>query len=401
MKIIQINSTCGVGSTGKICLSISKLLNEQSIENYIFYTLASSTYPQGRKYSSELYIKIQALKSRVFGNYGFNSTLATKKLISNLNEIKPDVVHIHNIHSHDLNLSLLFNYLKELHIRVIWTFHDCWAFTGYCTHFTMEKCDRWKTCCHNCPQRRQFSWFFDRSQQNFEMKKALFTGLDLTIVSPSQWLANLIKESFLKDYPVIVINNGIDLNIFKPTESNFREGYGLKGKYIVLGIAFGWGRGKGLDVFIDLAQRLNDRFQIVLVGTDGKIDRQLPNNIISIHRTQDQYELAKIYTAADVLANPTREENYPTVNMEAIACGTPVVTFRTGGSPETIKHCCGSIVDYNDNVRLYEEIICGSGKPDIGEILEEAKYFDKEICFNKYIYLYLHDTIKECHFDAD
>ena len=389
MKIIQINSTCGVGSTGRICLSISKLLNKQDIENYIFYSLNSSTYPQGRKYASELYIKFQAVKSRFLGNYGFNSKSATRKLILYLNEMKPDVVHIHNVHSHDLNLSLLLNYLKRSHTKVIWTFHDCWAFTGYCTHFTMDKCDKWKTWCHNCPQRRRFSWFFDRSRQIFEMKKALFTGLELTIVTPSQWLANLVRESFLKDYPVIVINNGIDLDVFKPTESDFREKYGLKEKHVILGVASGWEKRKGLDVFIDLAQRLNDHFRIILVGTDDKIDRQLPNNIISIHRTQNQHELAEIYTAADVFANPTREENYPTVNMEAIACGTPVVTFRTGGSPEIIDETCGTVVECDVNELKREvERICTSNVYNQSQCIERARKFDETKQFMRYIELY-------------
>lgn len=213
----------------------------------------------------------------------------------------------------------------------------------------------------------------------------------MTLVTPSEWLAGLVKQSFLKDYPIRVINNGIDLEVFKPTPSNFRETYGCGDKKIALGVAFGWGARKGLDVFLDLAKRLDsERYQIVLVGTDENVDKQLPNTVISIHRTQNQTELAKIYTAADVFVNPTREENYPTVNMEALACGTPVLTFQTGGSPEILDVTCGSVVPKNDIDALYREIIriCETAPYSIEACLKKAKQFDKNEKFQEYIDLY-------------
>lgn len=213
----------------------------------------------------------------------------------------------------------------------------------------------------------------------------------MTIVTPSKWLAGLVKESYLKDYPVKVINNGIDLNIFKPTESDFRKKYGLENKYIVLGVAFGWGKRKGLDVFCELAKRLDsEKYQIVLVGTDDGIDELLPNNIISIHRTQNQTQLAEIYTAADVFANPTREENYPTVNMESIACGTPLVTFNTGGSPEIIDETCGTAVPKDDINAMCNEIIrvCETQPYSKVSCLKKAKGFNKNEKFEQYARLY-------------
>ena len=218
----------------------------------------------------------------------------------------------------------------------------------------------------------------------------MFQGLDLTIITPSQWLANLVKYSFLKDYPVKVINNGIDLSVFKPTENSFREKNGLTGKKIVLGVAFGWGVRKGLDAFIELEKRLPDDYQIVLVGTDDNVDKRLPAKIISIHHTQNQKELAEIYTAADVFANPTREENYPTVNMESIACGTPVVTFRTGGSPEILDETCGSAVDCDDVDALEIEIrrICEEKPYSVEACLAWSKNFDKNSRFEEYMKLY-------------
>ena len=390
MKIVQINVTCGSGSTGKICVDVSKLLTEKGIENYILYSSGHSDYPLGIKHTSDKYIKLQALKSRMFGNYGFNSKKATKNLMAQLEKIKPDIVHLHNLHGHNVNLETLFKYFnKNPQIKLFWTFHDCWAFTGYCPHFDMVGCDKWKTGCNSCMQKKYYSWFFDKSTRLYEKKRKLFTGLDLTIITPSRWLGDLVKESFLKDYPVKVINNGIELEIFKSTESDFREKYGLENKKIVLGVAFGWGERKGLDVFVELAKRLPSDYQIVLVGTNDGVDKLLPNNIISIHRTSNQRELAEIYTAADVLANPTREENYPTVNMEALACGTPVVTFKTGGSPEILDEKTGIVVEKN-NIDSFEKAIVEAcdGKFTKEACLEKAKSFEKDKCFKEYVELY-------------
>ncbi|MBO5357302.1 MAG: glycosyltransferase [Clostridia bacterium] len=392
MKIVQINAVCGSGSTGKICVDVSKLLTENNIENYILYSSGSSDYPLGIKHTNDKYIKLQALKSRIFGNYGFNSGKATKNLISELERIKPDAVHLHNIHGHNVNLEMLFKYFKKNpQIKLYWTFHDCWAFTAYCPHFTMAGCDFWREGCHNCVQKGHYSWFFDKSKQLYERKKELFSDLNLTIITPSKWLGDLVKQSFLRDYEVKVINNGIDLDVFKPTESDFREKYNLQGKKIVLGVAFGWGERKGLDVFIELSKRLSENYQIVLVGTNDEVDKQLPSSIISIHRTSNQRELAEIYTASDVYANPTREDTFPTVNMEALACGTPVVTFRTGGSPEIIDEKTGIVIENEDINELEKSIIevCEGDKLTKEACLERAKIYNRSDRYEDYIKLYL------------
>lgn len=390
MKVVQINTTCGMGSTGKICVSISEALSSDNIENYIFYTSGKSEYPYGIKFSNPWSKKMQAVKSRIFGNYGFNSKEATKNMIKSLNEIKPDIIHLHNIHGHDCNIEELFEYINKKNVKVLWTFHDCWAFTGYCTHFDMKGCKKWKDCCEKCPQKREYSWLFDKSKKLFLKKKELFKGVDLTVITPSDWLGKKVKESFLKEKDIKIIKNGIDLSIFKPCESNFREKYGLCNKKIVLGVSFVWSEKKGLDVFVELAKKLPKNYKIVLVGTNKKIDEKLPQNIISIHRTKNQQELAEIYSSADVFINPTREENYPTVNMEAIACGTPVVTFKTGGSPETINECCGVVVEKDDVDAMEQEIIriCEEKLFVPERCVEYAKRFDKNSCFEKYLELY-------------
>ena len=258
----------------------------------------------------------------------------------------------------------------------------------------MAKCDRWKAGCGNCPYPKDSypQANVDRTAKMWRLKKKWFTGVEnMTIVTPSQWLAELVKESFLQEYPVKVIHNGIDLSVFRPTDGDFRQKYGIGDKYMLLGVADSWGERKGLDVFIELSKRLDPaRYQIVLVGTNDGVDKLLPDGVISIHHTEDQHELAEIYTAADLFVNPTREENYPTVNMESLACGTPVVTFRTGGSPECLDETCGSVVD-RDDIDALEKEICRieAERPYSREAcLRRAGSFDKELLFRGYMDLY-------------
>lgn len=390
MTVVQINSTCGVGSTGKICVGISRLLTESGVQNQILYSCKTSGYPLGIACSDRRYQKLQALKSRVAGNYGFNSKRATRKMIRELERLRPDIVHLHNIHGHDCDLRMLFSYFQKNRTKLVWTFHDCWAFTGYCPHFTLAKCDKWKSGCSDCPQRREYSWFFDRSGALFEQKKRLFQGLDLTIVTPSEWLADLVRQSFLKDKPIRVIHNGIDPAVFQPTESSFRRKYGIESKKLILGVSFDWGYSKGLDVFAALAERLPNEYQIVLVGTDETAERQIPGRILALRRTHDQRELAEIYSSADVFVNPTREDTFPTVNLEALACGTPVVTFRTGGSPETLDDTCGSAVDCGDVDALEKEIlrICAQKPYPKAQCLNRARDFERNKRFKEYLELY-------------
>ena len=392
MRIVQINATCGVGSTGKICVAVSEKLTKRGIENYILYCGKESDYPCSIQYADVHCIKTEALRSHLNGRYGFNSKAITRRLISHLDKIWPDIIHLHNIHGHNCDLEELFHFLAGRHVKVFWTFHDCWAFTAYCPYFDIAKCDKWRTGCSDCPQYREYSLLFDRSKMLYKKKKELLSDVDMTIVTPSQWLADLVKQSFLKNYPVKVIHNGIDLTIFKPTPSDFRERYHIPHeKKILLGVAFDWGRRKGLDVFVELAARLDpDRYQIVLVGTNSRIDKMLPPQIISVHRTTDQRELAEIYTMADIFVNPTREENYPTVNMESIACGTPVLTYRTGGSPEIPDEKTGTVVDCDDVDALECEIIRISEEQPFTceDCLARAKQFDAQTKYMEYVELY-------------
>lgn len=400
MNLAEIN-IADYGSTGKIMLQIAEKARLDG-----FFVLTVSRGWKGFKKISihqndEDHIYVNNFISNAFhyklGKYlglnGLFSFFATLRLIHILKKKKINLIHLHNLHCFCFNLPLLFYFIKKNNLPVILTLHDCWAFTGRCPYFDLIKCEKWKTGCHNCPYPKCFypPSNIDTTCMMWNFKRKWFTGIkNCTIITPSQWLANLVKHSFLKDYSVKVINNGIDLSVFKPIENDFRKKNGLIGKKIVLGVAFGWGVRKGLDVFIELAKRLSDDYQIVLVGTDNYVDKQLPANIISIHRTQNQKELAEIYTAADVFVNPTREENYPTVNMEAIACGTPVVTFRTGGSPEIPDETCGSVVDCDDIDAMESEIqrICEEKPYSVAACLKRAKSFDLNDRFEEYVELY-------------
>ena len=327
------------------------------------------------------------------GLQGLFSIIDTLRFCKNVDKYMPDIIHLHNLHNSYVNLLLLFRYIKKHSIPVVWTLHDCWAMTGQCPYFTAVKCDKWKTGCFACPQYRNYpATMFDNSKTMWLLKKKWFTGVEnMTIVTPSQWLADLVRQSYLKEYPVKVIHNGIDLSAFKPTPSDFREKHGIApDQKMLLGVAFGWGKRKGLDVFIELAKHLTKDYKIVLVGTDDATDKQLPENIISIHRTQNQKELAEIYTAADLFVNPTREENYPTVNMEALACGTSVITFKTGGSPEIIDETCGSVVECDEVDVLEREIVyrCEVNPFSREACLKKAESFDMHKRFEEYVRMY-------------
>ena len=395
-RIVYINIG-NFGSTGMIVNGISenaKLNGFDVLKCYPELPINSPKADDDYIISSNIVRKINNLLGFVTGYSGLFSFFTTRKLINRISSFNPDIIHLHNIHSSFLNFPMLFRYIAKNNIKLVWTLHDCWAFTGRCPYFTMVGCDKWKCGCCKCeyPKLNYPRTLIDKSKKMWILKKNIFTSIrNVTIVTPSHWLEMLIKESFLNVLPVVTINNGIDTHVFKPTKNDFREKYNIENKFVVLGVAFGWGPRKGLDVFIELSRRLNDRYQIVLVGTDKDIDSILPKNIISIHRTNSRKELAGIYTASDVFVNPTREDNYPTVNMEAISCGTPVITFNTGGSPEIIDNTCGVVVDPNDIDSIVTEIkgICLSKKYSEEACLKRAKSFNMNDKYQEYIDLYL------------
>ena len=394
MRILHINCSFN-GSTGKIMLSLKKSLEDIGSDALV---CAPSNQPNktGSFYSIESSArrKINAGLDWFFGLNCCFAKQSTKKLIKRIDMFNPDIVHLHNIHGSFVNISLLFNYLKKRKKAVVWTLHDCWAFTGRCPHFVLSDCDRWGKGCYDCKYPKSFypRARIDKTAKMWSLKKQLFSGFDnMRLVCPSVWLSNLVSKSFLGIYPIVTINNGIDLNIFYPNPNVFREAYKIpKNDFVILGVAFGWGKRKGLDVFVELRKRLPDNYSIVLVGTDKNIDKSLPNGIISIHRTNNQKELADIYSSADVFANPTREEVLGLVNIESLACGTPVVTFNTGGSPECLDEKCGSVVECDDVESMASEIvrICNQRPYSKEDCIKRAQRFDEKRQCLKYIKLY-------------
>ena len=395
MRVVEINMVHN-GSTGHIMLNIAKILREKGEEAKTFSACCYSKpkkvlpiAPEGHSYfGSYTENAVHTILAQLTGLNGSFSNVGTAKLIKECKKFKPDIIHLHNLHAFCINLPMLFRYIKKNKIPVVWTLHDCWTFTGHCPHFVMANCDRWKTECHHCPQLSVYPKSrVENTRMAHKFKKKWFSGVEnMTLVTPSKWLGDLAKASFLKDYPVEVINNGIDLSVFKPTQSDFREKYGLTDKKVLLGVAGDWGKRKGLDAFVELSNRLDDSYQIVLVGLE-----KAPNDkIIAIGRTESQKQLAEIYTTADLFVNPTREDNFPTVNIESLACGTPVLTFRTGGSPEIFDETCGSVVEVDNIDALEREIVrITSDTPYSREAcLERAKKFDMYDKFEEYIKLY-------------
>ena len=366
-KLLQINPVVRVStSTGRIMQEIGELAMRNGWESYVAYskgrdgirTCASHTIPVGNKWDTWMH----GLETRLFDRHGLASVSATYDFIKQLKEISPDIVHIHNIHGYFLNYPILFEYLSKSGIPVVWTVHDCWLYTGHCYYYSYIQCNKWKNGCGDCPQKRKFpaSWWLDRSARNYQDKRETFTAMPhdkLTIVPVSDWIRGEMSRSFLKDYPFRVIHNGIDTEVFRIYDANeLKKKYGWQGKRILLGVASIWSEEKGLPDFIKLAQRLQEDEMIVLVGVTEDQKRLLPPNIYGIRRTENIQELAKLYSAADVFVNPTWQDNYPTVNMEAIACGTPVVTYRTGGSIESVTEETGFIVGQGDTEELLDAI---------------------------------------------
>ena len=395
VRIAEINMM-HAGSTGKIMFALADRLRAdghtvRSFSPRYYSRLEKTEFPEkkdhfyfGWRFENMLHVRAAQLT----GFHGCFSVFGTMRLLKELDAFRPDVIHLHNLHNWTVNLPMLFGYIRKRRIRVIWTLHDCWAFTGQCPHYLAAKCDKWKEGCFACPQVRQYPQsFVDRTRTMHRLKKRWFLHIEnMTLAAPSGWLAEEVGQSFLKEYPVKVINNGIDLSVFRPTPSDFRRKYGLEDKKIILGVAFGWGYKKGLDVFIELAGRLDDGYAIVLVGTDERTDRQLPDGVVSIRKTADQRELAGIYTAADVFVNPTREDNFPTVNIEALACGTPVATFDVGGSAEIPDETCGEAVPCGDVDELEKAIarLSGGGEQLRRACLRRGAEFEQGLKYSQY-----------------
>ncbi len=397
MRVLQINMT-DMFSTGNIMLNIAERTRLRGHEAFTASKKTRMSLWQNRKDPFHTYLgtRIEHTIHRYFSwmtdLQDFGSILATYELIRKIKKIKPDIIHLHDIVGWYVNIGILFRFLRKYNKPIIWTFHDCWAFTGRCIYFDTAKCDRWETGCGKCPQISYMpkSWYFDLSAYNWCRKNRLFNSVEnMTIVCPSLWLKELTGKSFLSKYRCLTINNGINLETFAPTTGDTYSKIRSLNKKIILGVASTWSIRKGLKDFIKLSSMLTEDFQIVLVGiSQEEINCE---QIIAYKRTTNQKELAEIYTAADVFANPTMEENFPTVNLEALACGTPIVTYRTGGSPESVDEKTGIVVEHGNLEQMKDAIIrvTKNGKGHyVKACIEKSQNYDMNARFNDYVDLY-------------
>ena len=418
MKIVQINTVSSVGSVGRICVDLYDTLQKMGHEPYI--AIGRGTLDKrlkGYKIGNVWDFGCHVMKNFFQGKSGFGSAKVTKELIKWLDEVKPHVIHLHNIHGFYLQTELLFAYLKEADIPVVWTLHDCWPFTGHCAYFDYIGCEKWcQGGCYDCKVHAKvypYALFKDNTQWNYRAKREAYTGVkNLTIVTPSRWLADIVKKSFLKEYPVRVIPNGINLEMFCPdgtSEAGKNTEWKQQGKlqqyYIVLGVANRWEERKGLVYFEKLAEVLPENYIIKLVGVDNRQAKQLQKKykngkIVPITRTANVGELAQLYREADVYVNATMEDNFPTTNLEALACGTPVVTFATGGSAESLSDMCGYVAEKGNLTALEEKVreVCEQ-KPFTGQACRaRALAFDRNARYKDYIALYQEAAKKQAIF---
>lgn len=390
-KLLQINVTANWGSTGRIAEDIGKLAIAEGWESWIAYGRGNPKSESNLvRIGNDWDMRWHGLESRLLDNHGLASRRVTRKFIEDIKKISPDIIHLHNIHGYYLNYPILFDFLKEWGGPVLWTLHDCWPFTGHCAYYDYSRCDRWKTACHHCPQLRAYpaSIGLDRSQKNYKDKKTAFLDCpDLTFIPVSDWLKKELSKSFLHDYPAITIHNGIDTDIFHPIEQKEIK----SDKKVVLGIASVWDRRKGLDEFVKLREKLPENYLIILVGLSQDQISTLPNGITGIRRTENIGQLVGLYCMADVFVNPTLEDNFPTTNLEALACGTPVITYATGGSPEAIDDKTGFVVEYQNVDMLAEKVIeiCERFPFSALDCRDRAlRLYNKRDVFKQYIQLY-------------
>lgn len=396
MKVLEINSVCGIRSTGRICTDIADVLHASGHTCRIGYgrNQALEAYRDiAIRIGSQKDCLLHAAGARLLDNAGFLSKNATESFLREVDDYAPDIIHLHNIHGYYLHVGLLFAYIKQKGIPVVWTLHDCWAFTGHCSHFSAIGCEKWTTGCYACPLKKEYpsSAFLDASRRNYRKKKELFSGVPhLTIVTPSAWLASCVQRSFLQGYPIRVIPNGIDRMVFRPTESDFRKRYGLEDKNIVLGVATAWTVHKGLPHFLQLADKLGSRYQVVLVGLTAQQIRALPDNVLGIERTNSAAELAAIYSASDVLVSMSSEETMGLTVVEANACGIPAIVFEKTALPEIVTDKTGLVLTdcSADGVAkaLHERDVRASFQA--ADCIRHAEGFDKAAMYKKYLDIY-------------
>lgn len=397
MKILMINVVCGIRSTGRICTDLASALEEQGHEVKIAYG-RENVPEQYQKYAvrigTDLDVKLHGLKARLFDCAGFGSKRTTEKFIEWVKVYNPDIIHLHNIHGYYLNVEILFNYLKICGKKIIWSFYDCWPFTGHCAHFDYNQCDKWKTDCRKCKYMFEYpKSYISRSHLNYKKKCGLFTDISrLQIVVPSAWMKRMVEQSYMKAYPIEIMPNGIDISAFSSVTSSFRERNNiLPQQCMVLGVSSFWTKEKGIEFFVELAQKLDqNQYKVVIVGKLLK-GTVLPKEIIHLNATNNIQELCEIYSAADIFVNPTLQETQGLTTLEAFACGTPAIVFSSGGAAECVDDRCGIVVDRNSITGLLSAVkSVGEGEMTFDEnsCIYAAKKYDIAIRNERILQLY-------------
>lgn len=395
MKILQINSTLNWGSTGRIAEEIGQKLIAEGNESYIAYgRQANPSQSKIIRIGNKWDIYYHVLQTRLFDKHGLASKKATLKLVEKIRDINPDIIHLHNIHGYYLNYQILFEYLSSSHIPIVWTLHDCWTFTGHCSHYSYKSCFRWRKNCYSCPQIMTYpqSWGVDCSESNYKKKSYLFNSVGkLTLVAVSNWLSKEIENSFLKKNPQKTIYNGIDVETFKPSPITKMD-LKLENKFTILGVASVWNDRKGLEDFISLRDKLSDDYRIVLVGLSDNQIKKLPNGIMGISRTNSIQELVSYYSVADVYINFSVEESLGLTTCEAMACGTPAIVYNCTACPEVVSSDTGFIVNQKDfeGVVAAINMVREKGKETYTQSCREraVQYFNKEDRYAEYLQLY-------------
>lgn len=395
MKILMINSMCGVRSTGRVCTDLATMLEERGHEIKIAYG-RGSVPEKFQKYAvrigSDWGVKFHGMKVRLTGASGFGSTAETKRFIKWVKAYDPDVIHLHNLHGYYLNVEVLFQYLREFGKPVLWSFYDCWSFTGHCAHFDYNRCDKWQTGCNRCQHLKEYPRsYIDATAAHYDKKRKLFTGIpNLQLIVPSVWMQSMVAKSYMKEYPCHVFPNGIDLSQFYPRENNVKDSFGVGERKLVLGVSSVWHDMKGLAHFNRLADTLpKDRYSVLLVGGNDK-NKWIDPSILRVSHTDSIDELCQIYTAADVFVNPTLQETQGLTTIEAFACGTPGVVFRAGGAAECVDDTCGISVEKDNFEELHQAVlqICENRPYSAEACIAKAKAYDKHACYQVFMELY-------------
>ena len=395
-RLLHINTALNTGSHGRICEQISMLAAQKGWESTIVHgaRYVNKSQFDDIQVTERLDEIWHGIRSYLLDNHGLNSICQTKTLIKKIQQLQPDVIHLHNIHGYYLNYKVLFSFLAESKIPVVWTLHDCWAMTGHCTYFMRTNCKNWQTGCNHCPQKKTFpaTYLFDRSKKNYALKKSLFTSLPVMhITTVSNWLKDIAVASYFNKYPVTVVPNGIKTDVLVPKTSAIKEQYGIQGKKLLLAVAIGLDERKGLYDYISLAERLPEQYQLMLVGLTEKEQKTLPKNVIGVKRINGAKELAAYYSAADALLSLSYEETFGMTIAEAMACGTPAIVYDNTAQPELITPETGLVVKSGDveGVKNAIEEVCAKGKAAFSiACREHALEYDEKKCYQKYLDIY-------------